>query len=409
MPLFVLYLTSLDRRRVNRETTPFLAASLKSYPWAEMSNYPGNDLLPSILTGTYPAEHGVWGVTLKEKEGFQRSRWVDKLPDLVTTSAQCFVHLITGEFDLAAVPPWRRRRFEITRTKWKRFKRPYDVLSEIGGVTSIMGLVGREQCRYQYRSPTSPVRLLPYIGAGEFMVDWLELYSLNRFQQWNLHRADKVRKYYRKIDRFVELLHAKCASSGITLVLLSEHGHEAVKDSINLKELLETLGLSLEEYTFFLELSIVRFWFHTDRARQRITDLLSGLKHVKIFSYLEMDQLNLSFKDAKYGEVIGVADPGYIFFPHDFHQPLANLFLGLTDPKQFLRIFDPRQRGNCGYLPQHASEKGIMLVMDERYIATRRKMELIDVAPSLLAMLGREPPASMKGETIFAVRDSRPK
>jgi len=191
-------------------------------------------------------------------------------------------------------------------------------------------------------------------------------------------------------------------------VLLNDHGFEAVKDSINLKELLETLGLSLEEYTFFLELSIVRLWFHTDRAQQRITDLLSGLKHVKIFSYLEMDELNLSFRDAKYGEVIGVADPGYIFFPHDFHQPLANLFLGLTDPKQFLRIFDPRQRGNCGYLPQHASEKGIMLVMDERYIATRRKMELIDVAPSLLAMLGREPPASMKGEALFAVPASRP-
>lgn len=402
MKLFVLDLTSLDRRRVNAETTPYLAAALESFPWAEMSNYPGNDLLPTMLTGVYPQQHGIYGVRLKEESTLRPLGW-ELLPDFVTTTAQCLRHFVSREFDLAAIPPARRRRFKITRSKYRRFKHPHDVLGTIGGVVSLLGLIGEKESRYQFRSPNDPIRsVLPGIGCGEYALDWLELYTLNRTQQWHMHRPDRIRKCYALMDRFIERLHQKCKSSGVTLVLLSDHGFETVKESINLESHLRELGLFQDEYTHFLEVSIVRFWFHSDRARQRITELLDSLDRVHVFSRSEMHELHLGFSDGSYGELFGVADLGVIFYPHDFYQPLANLFLGLTDRKQFPRIFDGRQRGNCGYLPQHLSEKGTMMVMDDSYFASHKTMELIDVAPSLLALLGRPPLETMHGKPIFA-------
>lgn len=402
MKLFVLYLTALDLRWMDGKNTPYLATVLDTCPWARMSNYPGNDLLPTILTGTYPPEHGVWGVRLGNNGRESGTRWTHKLPDILTTTAQCFAHLCTGEFDLAAIPPWRRCRFENTRSKYRRFKRPVEVLYNIAGAPSVLGLIGEDQSRYQFKSPTHPIRrLLPHIGGGNYTLDWLELYSLNQLQQWNMDRPDAIRTYYRKMDLFVERLHAKCQSSGVTLILLNDHGHEAVRESIDLMGPVGKLALRHDEYTFFLEVSTVRFWFHTERARERIQGLLYELEHLNILSPGDREQMHLPFQDNRYGELIAILDPGYIFFPHDFYQPLANLYLGLNDWKQFRRVLDPRQRSNCGYLPQHASEKGFMLLMDASYTAARPQMELIDAAPSLLSLLGREQPDFMKGSPVF--------
>jgi hypothetical protein len=132
--------------------------------------------------------------------------------------------------------------------------------------------------------------------------------------------------------------------------------------------------------------------------------MLSALANVRVLTAAKLEELHLGFEDSRYGERVAVAEPGTIFFPHDFHQPLANWFLGLTDGKQRRRILDPRQRSNHGYLPHHECERGFLLLLDERFRAVQDAMELIDVAPSVLSILNAGRPATMEGRPIFAVR-----
>lgn len=400
--LFLCYLSGLDLRQVDAGTTPFLAGALASQAWARLRNLPSNELLPTMLTGVYPARHGVWGVRLRRgKEGSTLDWVLDRTPDLLTTTIQCVAHQLTNRYDLPAIPPRRRRHFEITRTKYVRRRRPHQVLGSIGGALSVLGVLGPAQSRYRFSSATHPEReLLPSLRIGEVALDVLELYSLDRYQQWQLNN-DRVRGYYGRIDRFLAALHQRCRAADTTLMVLSDHGHEPVRGSIDLVQKVAALGLGKGDFSHFLELSLVRFWCHSDRARERIPALLRTLPHVSLLSPADLGRYHLGFDDGQYGEIIAITEPGYIFFPHDFYQPLANLWLALSDSKQVARLADARQRHNHGYLPDHACERGFLAVLDERCVLRQADIELIDVAPSLLGLLGVSPPATMQGRAAF--------
>jgi hypothetical protein len=401
--VFVCYLSGLDLRRIDAAATPFLAESLATRGWARLRNLPSNELLPTMLTGVYPACHGVWGVRLRRRDEGSILDWLlDRTPDLLTTTIQCVAHQLTSRYDLPAIPPRRRRHFDITRTKYARRRRPHEVLACIGGAPSVLGVLGPASSRYRFSSVTNPERdLLPDLRIGEIALDILELYSLDRYQQWEANQ-DRVRGYYTRIDRFLAALHQRCRAADTVLAVLSDHGHEPARGTVDLLQRLTLLELAEGEFSHFLELSLVRFWCHSPRARERISGLLRSLPHVSVLSAADLARYHLGFSDGRYGEIIAITDPGYMFFPHDFYQPLANTWLALTDSKQRARLADGRQRHNHGYLPDHACERGCLAVLDERCVVRLADIELIDVAPSLLGLLGVAPPETMQGRAAFA-------
>ena len=112
-----------------------------------------------------------------------------------------------------------------------------------------------------------------------------------------------------------------------------------------------------------------------------------------------MHQYDVCFDDARYGEYYLMADAGSVFFPHDFYQPLANIYLGLFGHSQRSRTLNPVHRGNHGYLPHYPSEKGVLVLADDEIKPNREHMSLIDFAPTMLTCLGAEIPAHMTGQS----------
>ena len=191
--LLLCYVSGLDLRRVDATGTAFLSRALVEYPWAPFTNLPSNELFPTLVTGVSPSTHGVWGVKLRmpgAPSPLERA-WC-RLPDPVTTTIQRGLHLATKIFDLAAVPPRRRNRFEITRTKYKRRNKCRESMFGIGGVPTLFDVVGHGDSLYQFSSSADPVReVLPRMCANGHAMEVLELYSLDRHQQWNLDRPDE--------------------------------------------------------------------------------------------------------------------------------------------------------------------------------------------------------------------------
>jgi len=401
--LLLCYISGLDLRRINPTNTPFISESLNLFPNVTITNLPSNDLVPTILTGTYPPEHGMWGVKLKDKFSESLvSKLTGLLPDIATTTVQCLLHFLTGSFDLAAIPPRRRRLFELKRTKYVRRTKLTEALLRIGGVESCLSIVGREKSSYFFSNTSDPNgNLLNKLASGSYLLEILELYSLDLVQQWNLDRTPMVGKFYSRIDRFLSSLQERCKNNNTTLAILSDHGHEEIKGSIDIRGELRKLNLSEDEYNFFIDVSMARFWFLTDRAREKVIAMLSEMGNTTLLTPQDMEKYHLSFPDNRYGEVFSITEPGYIFFPHDFYQPLANLFLGLYDSRQRSRLWNPRHRGTHGYLPQHESERGILIVFDKNYRSSTDQIELIDVAPSILGILGYKKPEFMKGLPVF--------
>lgn len=401
MKVLVWYLSGLDVRWITPQRMPFLAEARATHANVKMTNLPSNELLPTMLTGCYPVTHGVWGVKLNREVDPRRRIWVDRLPDVLTTTAQCVHHAITRKRDLPGVPPRRRRSFDITRTKYLRRNWPEKTLPVIGGVPSLLGVLGPGRSRYVFNTTTDPRNtLLAELAEGSYDLEFVELYSLDRMQQWHGPDDPRTATYYRYIDDLTRDMNDKCKANGVTLVVVSDHGHEPVTNTIDIPAALRAAGVPDDEYNYFLELTILRLWFFTDRAREAISAALREIDGVDVLTHDDLKPLRLDL-DERYGELFALNHPGTIFFPHDFYQPLANAWLGVTDRKQWPRIVNPAQRHNHGYRVGHVCEEGLLLALDNTLRATRDEAELIDVAPSVLSLIGEPVPEHMTGRVMF--------
>ena len=402
--LFICYIPGMDLRRINTNNAPYITRLFNLYPWAKIKTLPNVELVPTLLTGVYPHEHGIWQVKLRSDQSSSlKYRLIDEIPDILITTFQCLVHLFNQSFDLAAIPSKRRRLLELKRFKYTRREKSSEILFRIGGVESIFSIVGKGKGKYVFSKKFDGLdKLLYNLCSQDYRLEFLELYSLDILQHWNLDETNEISKFYRGIDNFVKNLHEKCQSKNSTLMILSDHGQEQVKGSIDIKKELKKLNLPENEYNFYTEVPMARFWFHTDRARRKIVDMLYSIDNGTVLSYKDMHKYNVKFDDDEYGEIYFIVDPGYIIFPHDFYQPLANIFLGLTDWQQRSRIFNPKHRGVHGYLPQYDSERGFIMILDHNnYRIDKRDVDIIDVAPSILGLLGYGKANYMEGNCIF--------
>ena len=403
--LFVAYVPGLDSRRLDARRTPFLHEITASFPPVALRTLPTTELLPTLVTGVYPHEHGIWQVRLKpEARTMVPSRWTDHLPDLLTTTLQCFRQLTDLSYDLAAVPARRRRDFDLTRFKYTRRERDGRVMERIGNAETLFGVLG-ERSRYCFtKSFPSLSTLGQELPTTRYELELLEMYALDLFQHWHMDRPEGLDPAYRKADDFLRRVHANARHRDVLFMVLVDHGQEPVVGTIPLVRALSASGVPDREYACFIEVAMARFWFRTDRARTRIQEALTRLPHVRTLSWRDLAAYGIRFEDDDFGELYAVADPGQIFFPHDFYQPLANLFLGLADRHQRPRLFRPRHRGNHGYLPEHPSERGFVLLAHEGWRPTRSEMSLVDFAPSVLALLGHAPSPQMLGSAVFTPR-----
>ena len=361
-------------------------------------------MFPTIVTGVDPGQHGTWGVKLKPEQGKQTltNSFIDIFPDLVTTTFQCALHFSNSLFDLPAIPPYRRREFQITRTKYKRRNKRPEALSRIGGFETIFDIAGNDSTKYIFDSSMNPEKkIYSEVCNSNYAIEFLELYSLDRYQQWNMHKPEKINSFYNVIDKFLNKLNIKSLENSMKLLIISDHGHEYIKESINIFSLLKKLNLPKKSFRYFIEVSSIRLWFQNDESQNAIMSLLKNLNKGKILSYKDFPEYGISLKDKSYGEIFYYLDQGYIFFPHDFNQPLANFYFGLTDKMQRPRIFNPRHKGNHGHLPGFESEKSFVLFMDNNFKVNLSHPDILDIAPSILYLAGYNQPSTMKGKPIF--------
>ena len=401
--VFLCYMPGLDRRRIDREHAPYLSDLLAAFPNANTSSVPSPELCSTIMTGAWPHEHGIWQTALRERRPRSlRQRFTDSLPDLVTTTGQCIVHQLTDSCDVPSLPPRRRREFELRRLKFRGRADTDDMLAALGDRESLFQTLGTGHASYRF---TDRLRdrdsVLATACSGSPPLEILQFHALDMMGHWHLETDEEYRHFYGLIDDFVRRLHEKCRTNGVTMVILSDHGQEWVTSTIDIRRRLRELDLPPDEYSYFVQAVLIRFWFHTDRARRAIHDLIAGLPNGSVLTYRDYYDYGVRFPDAEYGELHFVPEPGTVLFPDDFYHPLINLFFGMRNWQERRRIRNRKHISSHGYLPENDCEKGFMVALDERYSVEAPKMHLVDVAPSLLAMLGVEQPAAMTGGSRF--------
>jgi arylsulfatase A-like enzyme len=402
-------LPALDVRRVAAGCCPYLARLLAAYPSVRFRAQPTTDQMATLLTGTYPHQHGLWGPKLKpDRTRAAGQRAVDLLPDLVTTTAQCVWHVLRHPMDLATMPAHRRRRFEWLRFNVKQIRDASRVLRPVNGLPSLFTVLGEGNGRFVYHDDFWRLdELLDGVGNSEHLVEMIDAHCLDHIQHWNMSNAELVDACYAGIDEFAAALHRKCQRNGIRFVALSDHGMEPVRRVVDLQRTLTSQDVPSSEYHYFIENTKATLWFRTDRAREVLLDRLTSLDFGSVLRRAEMARYRLHFEDDSYGEAYFYAQLGVTFFPNDFHQLLSSAFMTLVDPQQRARLRVPWHQADHGYRSEHDCEIGFMILAEDGHQARDDRMELIDIAPSVLQLLDRTPPATMQGRTLFQPRRIR--
>ncbi len=404
-PVSVLNVPGIDRRRINRETMPFICDLIDKGTLVEWDGHPTTEIWPTLVTGANPGKHLIWHCKLDDKGPAVnwKDRLLEKLPDRLVATVQLFRHFADREFDMPCIPHWRRRHLDFHRLKFNARSKP-EQYRNVGNVDTVFAALGDDAAygvtgnfedfeKAQAEWPRLDTRL-----------DWFEIHAYDIASHYNVEREDVMKARGRQLDDFARTYHDKCVAAGRRFVLVVDHGQEPVVGSVNLEKALKKAGVKSSEYVYFTAQGVAKFWFRNADARKRIEAVLRDTAHLHIMDWQELNEKFGFELDEEWGELYAIADNGRVFFPHDFHHLLAHLHLGLTNPEMRSRLWNFNIAAYHGQMPGHPSEIGFMVTQDESIRATVESggmVEIIDVATTLLSLVGSKPLTHMKGKVVF--------
>jgi predicted AlkP superfamily pyrophosphatase or phosphodiesterase len=162
------------------------------------------------------------------------------------------------------------------------------------------------------------------------------------------------------------------------LVVWSDHGHHDVQ-RLNPLTFLKERGVDLRRHPHVIDTNFIRFWIDDREERRRMTDRLDGLGIGHVLTERELETYRVKMPDDRYGNVI---------FYVDLPWALSHTIWG----------FGRRLASGHGYLPDHPGSDAVLV---SNLPARDGQLDLVDVAPSLLELLGLPIEAGLDGRSVW--------
>jgi predicted AlkP superfamily pyrophosphatase or phosphodiesterase len=166
----------------------------------------------------------------------------------------------------------------------------------------------------------------------------------------------------REIDSWIRRLYESARHTGLkcNLIATSDHGMSDVIGTVDIESDLKQLSLKTpEDYIYFIDSTIARFWFSNETAKILVEKKLASIPNGHVLAEEEKERLNLNFKHNAYGDLFFWLDKGFMFFPNFFQsispQKTRGMHGYINDSDGVLIIhsdkIDIRQMINKGIIP----------------------------------------------------------
>jgi predicted AlkP superfamily pyrophosphatase or phosphodiesterase len=285
---------------------------------------------PTILTGASPRDHGHFSFFVKcdpAQSPFKAMRFLGWLPDRLAGYHKIRNRLsryvakskgYTGYFQLYSVPfrflPW------LDYTEKKDIYEPGGIIGGQESIFEVWKRSGKPWHRSDWRNGDEKnyAETEELTGKGE--VELLYLFTagldavMHRYGPWSQETRDAFKAFEKRIEKLVQLAESKYRE--VRLALFSDHGMTEVTKTSNLRVRCERLPLKYGiDYVAVWDSTMARFWFHNEKARKLVTDLLNRAPEGQILSTETLKQWRCDFPENEYGELFYLLNPGVLFVP----------------------------------------------------------------------------------------------
>jgi hypothetical protein len=279
--------------------------------------------IPSLLTGTFPREHGHFSMYLRDrgKGVFRPYRPLMRLAQrtrgrgvLRRALKRHLTKRIEGYFELYDIPLDVLAEFDLCQKR--------DIFKPAGLAPSetFIDRLDRSGVPYriwtwkddEHRAVTELLDALSGGTRGFFLLYSARLDAL-------MHAVGTAgRGVGAELDRYARLVEEirRRASGELHLFLFSDHGMTDVRESHDLHAALGRTGLSTpKDYLVFTDSTMARFWFRSPTAPGRLRSALPPTGWGRWLDQGEMAAYGIDFPDHRYGEAIYLLEPGHVIVP----------------------------------------------------------------------------------------------
>jgi hypothetical protein len=311
---------------------PFLNAELPfRTPLKTVLGY-SSGAIPTILTGLRPAQTGHWNLFYYDPEGspFRWLRWFSILPDRMLDnrfSRKLIKELGRGVLGMGPLFDCSVSPVVLPFFNWvekRNIYAPGGIASSVS-IFDLLNIRGIHYRAYSYHSLSDSEilsRACHDLQSGDSNFFFLYLSEMDRV----LHNrcadsqtvAQSLAWYEQRLrDLFNFALRRDCNAR---LIVVSDHGMTPVHSEYDLVGKIEELGFEIpKHYLSVYDSTMARFWFFDEAARRAIMATLERTHCGRILPDPELDRLGILFPDRRYGEVVFLLDPGWLFSRSDFN------------------------------------------------------------------------------------------
>lgn len=195
---------------------------------------------------------------------------------------------------------------------------------------------------------------------------------------------DKLREVDAALARVVGKLRA--TGRPVRVLAYGDHGMAPVVGAIDVARELAGLPVSCpRDYVYFLDSTAARFWFLSRPAREAVLALLAGLPNGRLLTDTDLEAYRLP-RDRRHWDACWMLEEGWVVRPDFFHAGEA-------------------VKGMHGYRPEVAANQAAWMVGGDVTVTARGAgpRPMVDVAATMMALLGLEAPESCEGARLVEV------
>ncbi len=345
-----------------------------------------NGIIPSIFSGKYQDEHGIWGIFKLSPStspfngaAFYPSFIFDR--NLLTryfANRMIFrrckkLDLIPSGFGTPNIPIKILKNFDVS------VKNHIIEPNSMGKIPTLFDLMRQNNIEFKYVG-------YPWHKGSKEILDMAEeqlqkkqvvFAYIDTIDHDGHAYGIKSKEFLKRLRLFdvmcADFLRRIMKTEDISITMFADHGMKNVNGIVDVKGAIDSTSLKIgEDFIPFLDSTMARFKTLTENAREILTKTLQGIQGGRVLTNEDLTKYRINFPSREYGDLIFLADPGKLILP--------NYYTVLKRSEK--EIFG---RGMHGWDPDDESQSSFLFTNQK--IEKNEKMDVTDMFNLLRKLL----------------------